>query len=325
MGTFRSFRWVGVVALFASVFVGGAGVTTQVANAATVPVCTTQHFVGSGTLSTRPGGTTVRLVLTSKYFPTCSWSNLTSFQFLTAGGLGIGTPISYVAPTPTVTLPPTPWTVGDTFQIIQNLTTEEGVQCTQKVAAYVAVAGPSGGTLRIKLPQTVGVCVSGSTRWTSLQSLSFPRSSRCVASALKISLGQSNGTAGTIYYPLVFANISSKACTISGVPSVQPTTGALPGVAHILIGPRSAATNYSAAGYGDAIRLAPGASASAALGVTDTGNFTPSACVAKKFESLSVGLAGIGEYWLGLSSTTCTKRVSTNVRGVVPTANGLAP
>lgn len=265
----------------------------------------------------------VRLVMTSTFFPTCTWSNLTIFQFLTSSGNYIGTPISYVSPAPTVTLPATPWTLNDTFQVVQNLTTEEGVQCTQASAAYVAVAGPSTTALRIKLPQTVGVCISGTAQWTTLQSLSFPKPSTCSATSLRASLGQANGTAGTIFYPIQFTNISSKSCTLSGIPSVQPTTGASSGVAHIFVGPPSLKEVQS--GYGNLIRLSPGTKASAALGVVETGNFPASACVAKPFQSLSVGLAGIGSYWVALSSTTCTKKASTNLRGLVPGASGLAP
>jgi hypothetical protein len=145
---------------------------------------------------------------------------------------------------------------------------------------------------------------------------------------LKLSVGQSDGTAGTIFYPLIVTNEGSHACVISGTPTVQPTTGSLAGLAHILVGPSATIRGTGSTGYGDSIRLAPGQKASAAYGVVETGNFTPSQCVAKSFESLSVGIASVsggGNWFVRLASTTCTKLASTNISGFVPGITGIAP
>jgi len=217
--------------------------------------------------------------------------------------------------------------LNDTFQLIQDIVTEEGVVCTQKQASYVKVSSPGGGAVLVKLKSSLGVCVNGKTAWTKLSALSFPRPLACTSSDVRLSVGQSDGTAGTIFYPLIFDNVGSHACVISGTPSVQPTTGSLPGVAHILVGPAATVRTIASSGYGDSIRLAPGQKASAAFGVVETGNFTPSQCVANKFESLSVGLASVsgGASWfVALSSTTCTLLSSTNISGLVPGVTGIA-
>ena len=320
-GVARAFT---VVAVFCSLFVGGLASEPTVASATTLPTCNIRHFGASSSLSTRPGATTVRVVVTSHYFPTCDWSYGTKYQFFTSAKTAIGSPLDFMS-SPTVAVPVSPWPVNDTFQVVQSVATEEGVQCTQKTAAYLGVTSPKAARVLVALPSTVGVCVSGTTKWSTLESVVFPKPTVCSASALKISVGRANGAAGTIYYPLVFTNESTKACQMAGVPTVQPTSGALAGVAHILIGPAATIRDLSSSGYGDPIRLAPKAKASAAYGVSETGNYTASQCVAANFKSLSVSLSGTGSWWVALASSTCTLLASTSVSGVVPGTNGITP
>lgn len=320
-----------VASLFAvvAVFLGSISaisfsIEASTASAATVPTCNAQHFTATSTTSTRPGGSTVRLVLTSAYFPTCRWSSATSYQFATSSGEVFGSKVS-LASTKGLAVPQQPWNVNDTFQLIQNVVTEEGVVCTQKQASYVKVLSPGGGRVLVKLKSPLGVCVNGTTQWTKLSSLSFPRPLACASSDLRVSVGQSDGTAGTIFFPLIFDNVSSHACVISGTPTVQPTTGSLAGVAHILVGPAATDRTIASSGYGDSVRLAPGEKASAAFGVVETGNFTPSQCVARKFQSLSVGVSSVSDgasWFVALSSTTCTLLSSTNISGLVPGVTG---
>jgi hypothetical protein len=307
-----------------SLFVGALASETTVASAAAVPTCNVLRFGASSSVSTRPGGTTVRLVMTSRYFPTCDWSYGTKYQFFTSAKSAIGSPLDFRS-SPTVAVPVSPWPVNDTFQVVQSITTEEGVRCTQKSAAFVGVTGPHGARILIRLPGSVGVCVSGATKWSSLQAVVFPKPTVCTASALRVSMGRANGAAGTIYYPVVFTNVSAKACQLAGVPTVQPTTGATSGALHALVGPTAAVRNESSSGYGDAVRLVPKAQASAAYGVAETGNFTPSQCVAANFKSLEVTLGGVGSWWVALAGSTCTLLASTSVTGVVPGSSGLTP
>lgn len=297
------------------------------ASASTIPTCNAQNFGATSTILNRAGGSTVRLVLTSSYFPTCQWSSATVYQFASSSGVAIGARVS-LASTKGLAVPQQPWIVDDTFQIIQNVLTEEGVQCTQKQASFVRVTTARGGPLLIRLPASIGVCVNGPTKWTSLSSLSFPKPTACTSAQLRVSVGQSDGTAGTIFFPLIVTNVSSHACAVSGTPSVQPTTGSLAGVAHILVGPSATLRDTGSTGYGDSIRLGPHASASAAYGVVETGNFSPSQCVSQNFESLSVGIAsvrGSTSWFVPLKGTTCTKLASTNISGLVPGTTGIAP
>lgn|GEM_PF-1836357 len=322
---YRLFRALCCIALVGTFFVPELAATT--ASAAAVRTCDAQNFAATSSISNRPGGSTVRLVLTSSYFPTCQWSNATTYQFASSSGGPIGSRIS-LANTKGLAIPQQPWIVGDTFQLVQNMVTEEGVQCSQKQAVYVRITGLRGGGLVVKLPTSLGVCVNGTTKWTSLSTLSFPKPSSCASTQLKLSVGQPDGTAGTIFFPLIVTNVGSHACVLSGTPSVQPTSGSLAGDAHILVGPRATLRGTGSTGYGDSIRLWPHAKASAAYGVVETGNFSPSQCVSKNFESLSVGISSVSRdtsWFVPLSSTTCSKLASTNISGFVPGTSGIAP
>jgi hypothetical protein len=47
----------------------------------------------------------------------------------------------------------------------------------------------------------------------------------CPTSALHVSIGNGNGAAGSVYYPIVFTNASSSPCTLFGFPGVSFVTG----------------------------------------------------------------------------------------------------
>jgi len=92
----------------------------------------------------------------------------------------------------------------------------------------------------------------------------------CASAALRASLGQGQGAAGSTYQPLVLTNTSSLACTLSGFPGVSFVTGD----AGRQVGP--AARRGGAAGT--SVRLAPGAAASAQLQRTNTQVYDPASC-----------------------------------------------
>lgn len=323
-------RFLTVLSVLASVFLGGGESSTASAVSATVPTCNVLRFTASSSLSTRPGGTTVRAVLTSHYFPTCEWSYSTKYRFYTATKTPIGAALDFKS-SPTVAIPVSPWPVNDTFQVVQNVLTEEGVQCNQQSATYLGIVGANGARVLVPLPSVVGVCVGGTATWSSLGPVSFPKPSPCATSALRLSVGRGNGTAGTTYYPLIFTNVGSKACAVSGVPSVQPTLGAVAAANPTPVGPPATVRDLSSSGYGDAVRLAPKAQASAAFGVGDTANFSASQCVAASFRSITVGFAVSSSWRVALAGSTCVGATSasvtssTSISGVVPGATGLAP
>lgn len=312
MRPFRALRILVILVLFTGVFsvvsIGGRSISS----AAVVPSCNLQRFAASSSVTSRPGGTSVRVVMASHYFPKCQWSGATRYQFLNAQSQPLGTAFA-MAGAKSVN-------VNMTFQVVSSVSTTEGVLCTSKVASYLAVIGPTSKRV-VKLPSTLGVCVNGSTKWSTVDSVRFPVPSRCTGSSLRVSIGQSEGAAGTIYYPLVFTNVGSIACTISGIPRVQPSSAG----AHLRIGPPAALRDFSTSGYGQSIRLAPHAQASAAYGVAQSANYTPSQCVPANFAGVTVLVGGIGQWWTPLKSSTCTKLVSTFVSGVLPTNDGQAP
>jgi hypothetical protein len=91
----------------------------------------------------------------------------------------------------------------------------------------------------------------------------------CATSALKVSLGPANGTAGTVFYPLNFMNTSKLGCTLRGYPGVTAVTGN----GNPIGSPASQIPSSS-----KAVTLLPGKTQSALVGIVETGNFSPSQC-----------------------------------------------
>jgi len=130
----------------------------------------------------------------------------------------------------------------------------------------------------------------------------------CVSGHLTVSLGQPQGAAGTIYYPIVFTNKGGE-CAIWGVPTLQPVNG----VAHLAVGPP--ARNTSLGMMPVRHLFARGHSVSVAFGVVETGNYTPSTCVARSASGVMVSLAPfVRPTFVHLSIMVCTKRASTTTQ-----------
>jgi len=91
----------------------------------------------------------------------------------------------------------------------------------------------------------------------------------CATSALKVTLGPANGTAGTTFYPLKFVNTSKTSCTLTGYPGVSAVTSS-----GKQIGNSASRVNAKF----KTVTLAPGKQQSSSVGIVDTGNFSPSAC-----------------------------------------------
>jgi len=90
----------------------------------------------------------------------------------------------------------------------------------------------------------------------------------CTTKSLAISVGQSQGAAGTIYVPIVFQNTSSTPCTMGGFPGVAGT-----GVA----GQQTSQARRTSA-TPRTITVAPGSSASALVSATDVPSGTATTC-----------------------------------------------
>ena len=105
----------------------------------------------------------------------------------------------------------------------------------------------------------------------------------CSSSALKVSLGQPNGTAGTTFYPLKFVNTSKLGCTLRGYPGVSAVTDSGKQIGS----PASAIpSSYKT------VTLLSGKSASAVVGIVETGNFAPSQCAPVPAAGLKVFAPG---------------------------------
>lgn len=91
--------------------------------------------------------------------------------------------------------------------------------------------------------------------------------SRCATSALSASLSGANGTAGSVYYSLVFTNTGSVPCILQGYPGVSFVNGNISG------GPQVGAAADRMSGSAPAVTLAPGQSSTAQLKIGDSGNY----------------------------------------------------
>lgn len=297
-----------VVALAATLVTLSPGPRAGAASAACLP-----HRVSvANSVSSRPGGTTAQLVFTAHAAPSCLWSvNSTGYQFLAANGFAIG-PVVYQLPRPLSTR----WTAIDNgSSVAVRVSTMAGVQCTTQHASRLRVGAPGTAALVVTLAKPIAVCVGGTTAWTSVTT-SVATFARCRSSDLAMSRGASNGAAGTVYYALVFRNTSSSACVVTGIPTVRAMRSSSAGD---YVGPPARAV--AAAGYGLPIGLAPGASASVAFGVAQTGNWPSATCGPVPAVAIAVTLSGARGV-IALKFSTCTKVVSTSIRGVVAGVSG---
>jgi hypothetical protein len=91
----------------------------------------------------------------------------------------------------------------------------------------------------------------------------------CATSALKVSLGRANATAGTTFYPLKFVNKSKRTCTLRGYPGVSAVTSSGKQIGR--------AAQRTQAKF-RTVTLAPGKQQSSSVGIVDTGNFSKARC-----------------------------------------------
>jgi hypothetical protein len=91
----------------------------------------------------------------------------------------------------------------------------------------------------------------------------------CQTSALKVSLGKPNATAGTTFYPLKFVNSGKTSCTLRGYPGVSAVTSS---------GQQIGNSAKRSGGTFRTVTIAPGKQQSASVGIVDTGNFSAANC-----------------------------------------------
>ncbi len=141
----------------------------------------------------------------------------------------------------------------------------------------------------------------------------------CAPTQLRVSLGQSEGAAGTIYYPIVFTNHGGT-CAIWGVPAVQPVRG---GATHSRVPVGPAARNNSIGEMPVRHVLPTGRSVSDGLGVAESANYPARDCVAKWAGAIIVRLGTfVPGTELPLKISVCTKVASVSTRLIVSGATG---
>jgi hypothetical protein len=122
----------------------------------------------------------------------------------------------------------------------------------------------------------------------------------CDTGGLRLSLGPEGGSAGSVYYPLLFTNSSSTDCTLYGYPGVAFVTG--PGGS--VIGEPAVRNPELGA---ELVRLAPGGTAHASLQVAVAANYPASICRPATAHWLQVDPPGqYASLFLPLTAQTCT-------------------
>jgi hypothetical protein len=140
---------------------------------------------------------------------------------------------------------------------------------------------------------------------------SVPSLRGCSTSALKVSLGQANGSAGTTYYPLKFTNTSKTTCTLRGYPGVSAVTSGGQQIGN--------AASRIQSSFGT-VALAPGTAQSAVFGIVEAGNFSPSVCAPVTAAGLKVFPPNSGKsVTLKMSFLTCSSTTaSTTTLKIAP-------
>lgn len=135
---------------------------------------------------------------------------------------------------------------------------------------------------------------------------SDPAVQSCTTSALKVSLGEANGTAGTTYYPLKFVNKSKTSCTLRGYPGVSAVTSTGGQIGN----PASRIQSKYAT-----MSLAPGAEQTASVGIVETGNFSAAQCAPVTAAGLKVFPPNQSKsLTVKLKFSTCSSKSTTSLR-----------
>lgn len=143
--------------------------------------------------------------------------------------------------------------------------------------------------------------------------------STCLTNELSVRLGVAQGAAGSTYRPIVFTNTSAHPCTMGGYPGVafiDTHTGQQVGT------PASRGSQQTPR----AIRLAPGASASAVLQVVNPFNYPTGTCRPQPVTAVRVyppGNTTATDLPLAGAATACSTGVTQlQVQATVPGSTG---
>jgi hypothetical protein len=138
----------------------------------------------------------------------------------------------------------------------------------------------------------------------------------CATSGLSVTLGPSNGAAGSVYHTIVFTNTSGATCTLYGYPGVS-LVSAPPYTQIGLAAQRTSTTPVTT------ITLASGATASAVLRVVNALNFGSATCSPTKAAFLRIYPPNqTAPVYLADASEVCAQPVQTLFISAVQAGSG---
>jgi Protein of unknown function (DUF4232) len=188
-----------------------------------------------------------------------------------------------------------------------------------------AVAGcsssSSSSSTPASSPSTSGPAAPGSSTATATapaSSLSPAATgpAPCATSGLNVTLGASNGAAGSVYQTIVFTNTSGATCSLFGYPGVS-LVSAPPYTQIGLAAQRSSTTPVTT------VTLASGATASAVLRVVDALNFGSATCGPTKAAFLRIYPPNqTAPVYLADTSEVCAQPVQTLFISAVQAGSG---
>jgi hypothetical protein len=160
---------------------------------------------------------------------------------------------------------------------VRALTAAAILACSAALAAACGTAAAPAASPAASPAVTAMPTVSAGTASAAVSPTAAPTqaaaASACATSALKVAVpaGPGGAAAGSSYYPIQFANVSSASCTLYGYPGVSFVTAQ----GGRQIGP--AATRNPAAAR-QLVTLSPGQTVHAELQVINAENYPPADC-----------------------------------------------
>ena len=145
-----------------------------------------------------------------------------------------------------------------------------------------------------------------------------PAPAPCTHAQIRLHVGDGEGAAGTVYYPLTFVNRSARACTLRGFPGVSSVTRG-----HRQVGTGAA---WDAVPRRSIRLSARGGAATAVLGIVNALNFPRSTCRPRPVWGLRVFAPGqTRAFFAKVSHVACSRPDVANmhVRPVVQGRTGL--
>lgn len=142
---------------------------------------------------------------------------------------------------------------------------------------------------------------AASTLMTAAGTAAAQQQAGCVASELRLTLGQTQGAAGSTELPLVFTNVSGRTCVLDGFPGVSYVQGGADGAQVGAAATRSGKTTGP-------VTLAPNATATAMVRAVEVRNYPEDTCAPTPVAGLRVYPPNdTGSIFVQYATTGCSK------------------